>query len=380
MKIRAGVLIVCLTACGNSATSGTGGNPDLTPLAPTPDLSAVATPDLSFVVSPDLTQAPPDQSPSLIDLATPDLSPAPPDLTAHDATPPPDLVIGPDLLPQGACTGTSKFAGRIFAATSYSSPTETVWEITNQTPVSFATVNAAGWVGPLVITCGGKMWIATNAFNGSLWDISAGGDQTAATPFAKNLFTTISDVEGMAVDDARNFFVSNSETATGQIAKVTPSGTVSLLPNTYNNPEGLLIVNNTLYISEGGMGRVLTHDLASGVEATFATGFRAGSDHVSAQLTLDNGGHVFVLWSTAQNGVGVFDITLGGDFTSKMPLIPVTTRIDVNQLGVAANDDLFYAGNGTSNAYVSHKLNGVYQPFIIFSMNLGDNETLGIGR
>jgi hypothetical protein len=283
----------------------------------------------------------------------------------------------------GKCSGMNcvdPFFDRVFEATSYPAQTETVYELTGNGNKPFATLNAAGWVGPMRITCSGRMWVVTDAFNGSLWDITTGGDFTNSSPFAQNLFASVSFPEGMDFDVAGNAYVTNSETGSPQaLAIVFPNGTVAHTAATYSNATSLLTSGTTLYIAETLKGRVLAHDTQSGIDTTFATGFRAGGDHVSAQLTMDKQGHLFILWSTNAGAPGIYDITAGGDFTNALPLVTAPFRIDVNQCGINSSGSIFCAGDGTGNGYVSTRANGVQNPFTINATNLGDTESLAVG-
>ena len=80
--------------------------------------------------------------------------------------------------------------------------------------------NAGGWVGPLRLTCAGRIWVVTTALGGSLWDITAGGDLSAASPFARNLFAAVSYPEGLDFDAAGSAWVSNSEAGLQPLAIV----------------------------------------------------------------------------------------------------------------------------------------------------------------
>src|SRR5262249_42601985 len=122
-------------------------------------------------------------------------------------------------------TITSTFSHRIFGANSYAPPNAAIYEVTSgtiaATPRTFATVPAGGWLGPLLITPPGPQgqrphfFAATNANNGSIWDVAAGGTQTSTqTAVATNLFSSVSYIEGMALDDRGRVYLSNSETGT----------------------------------------------------------------------------------------------------------------------------------------------------------------------
>jgi RHS repeat-associated protein len=290
----------------------------------------------------------------------------------------------------GAADGraaSNPFLDRIFEATSFSTGAGQVYELGGTgAPSLFATVNDGGWAGPLRITPSGRMWIATNALGGSVWDVTSGGDLTGAAPFAQNLFgASLAFIDGFDIDMENNAYVANSEAGLQPLAIVASTGAITYTSQRYNNAASLLVAEDpscsgskTLYISEGGMGRVLAHDLGTGVETVFATGFNEGGSHVSAQLSMDAQGRLFVLWSTSA-GTGLFNISAGGDFTGVAPLVSAPFRIDVNQCAFNSSGSIFCAGNASGNCYVSSRSGGAQQPFAVFQSNLGDTESIAIG-
>jgi hypothetical protein len=270
---------------------------------------------------------------------------------------------------------------RIFGATSYSGAVLKVYDITNGTPVYFATLDAGGWIGPLGVRGDGHVFAVTNANQGSLWDITAGGDFTSATPLASKIFgATLTFPEGMAFDAQGNAYITNSEAGLQPIAKVTPTGTVSYLPGTFNNARGLVIKAGILYIAEGGTGRVLAFNLSTNSSTVFATGFVAAGSHVPASLAMDSHGRILTLWFTAaSNGQrGLYDITKGGNFSAAAPLVSSTFGIDVNQMGVDSANNVYVAGDASGSAYISVFSNGEYQPFKVFAAGLGDTESIAV--
>jgi hypothetical protein len=269
---------------------------------------------------------------------------------------------------------------RIFAATSYSGDVLPVYEITGGQVVPFAMLNAGGWIGPLVGRADGRLFAVTSANNGSLWDITDGGDLTQATPVAKNLFPMgVSYPEGMAFDADGNVYITNSENGKGpqNIAVVAPDGSVSYLPDELDNPTGLAVLNQVLYIAEGGAGRVLAHDLMTGATNEFATGFNGGESHVSAQLAVDGRGKLLVLWSTTM-GTGLFDITNGGSFTGQVPLALAEFRIDVNEIAVDGANNVYAATDGDGEVFISMFDGSAFGPFQAFASQLGDCESVAV--
>jgi hypothetical protein len=287
------------------------------------------------------------------------------------------------IQPSGGGTGPNK--GHIFGATSYPPSNAPVFDVTGAdggAPALFATVPADGWLGPMLLTNDGKFYVASNAQNGSIWEISAGGDFTSKQPIVANVFpTNLTYIEGMARDASGNFYLANSESGPTQIAKVTPGadgGAITYLPTSFDNPANLLVAGNVLLVAEGNKGRIVAHDIVSGNEAVWATGFVAGTSHISASLIVDRRGHLLVNWSTSGAGTGIYDITAGGDFSNATPIVAATYSIDVNQMAVDDANDIFVAGADSDNMYVSRFTAGAWSPFVVFATGLGDNESVGV--
>jgi hypothetical protein len=302
-----------------------------------------------------------------------------------------DASVSVVCAPPGS--GTGALHGRIFGADSYGPTNAPVYEVTGvdggAAMSTFATVPAAGWLGPMLLTSDGKFFVATNAQNGSIWEISGGGDFTAMQPIAANVFPSgLTYVEGMARDANGVFYLSNSETGMTQIARVTPGvdgGASERLPTAFDDPTGLVVCGGVLLVAEGNKGRVVAHDLASGAESVWASGFAMAGSHISAQMVVDRRGHLLLNWksSAAGSAQGIFDITAGGDFSAATPLASVASAFstDVNEIAVNEANDIFVAGNGGGNMYVARAAEdaGTWAPFVVFASGLGDTESVGIG-
>jgi hypothetical protein len=192
----------------------------------------------------------------------------------------------------------------------------------------------------------------------------------------------------MAQDGNGVFYLSNSEAGMTQIAKVTPGadgGTSERLPTAFDDPAGMVVCGSVLLIAEGNKGRVVAHDLASGAESVWASGFFTSGSHISAQMVVDRRGHLLINWKTSAAGAaqGIFDITAGGDFSTAMPLVPVASAFgtDVNEIAVNETNDIFAAGNSGGNMYVARATDdaGTWGSFVVFATGLGDTESVGIG-
>jgi len=276
---------------------------------------------------------------------------------------------------------------KIYEATSYSTNAGKVYDITSGTPVYFATVPADGWLGPMGVRGDDHLFAVTDADGGSLWDITAGGDYTLSTPLASNIFSSsLSYPEGLAFDSSNNAYITNSEAGSQQIAKVTSGGTVSYLTGTFDNARGLVVIGSTLYIAEGGTGKILAYDLTSNTVSTFATGFKSGSDHIAATLTLDTSGNIIALWSGASPNTefGLYKVTSGADYAGVNPLVQYNptpyTYIDVNQIGIDSSNNAYVAGAFYGYCWQSAYSGGSYQTFTQFASGLGDTESLAIIR
>ncbi|MBI5514425.1 MAG: hypothetical protein HY909_11695 [Deltaproteobacteria bacterium] len=288
---------------------------------------------------------------------------------------------------QGACgcrpppgAAPTPLTGRIFAGLSFPPTVADVFEVTGGTTRPFARVPAGGWLGPLHGTRDGRLLAATNALGGSLWDVTAGGDLTGARPLARDLFTgSLAYIEGLANDEDGNLFLSNGDGGRQRVVRVSSAGAASPLPGMYDNPTGLWVCGRVLLISEGGAGRVLSHDLVTGVDTPYARGFRPAGTHISGQLHVDHRGRVLVLWSTAAAGTGLFDITGGGDFATARPVVPYPFAIDVNQIAIDASNNIYVAGDGGGVLYVSRFRAGAFAPFEVFARGLGDTESVAVG-
>ena len=304
----------------------------------------------------------------------------------------PEVESGPGTLCPTPPHGTSALHGRVFGATSLAAFGASVYELTGfdggQAGAPFANVPADGWLGPMLATTDGKLYVATRSQSGSIWEISAGGDFAAKSPVAAGVFGggSVSDIAGIARDADGNFYLSSSDNGPTQIAKVAlgkDGGTSTLLPTPRDNPTGLVVCNGALFVSEGNKGRVVRHDLASGVETDFATGFVAGAGHVSGMMVVDQRGHLLVNWKATggdAGGVqGIFDITAGGDFSNATPRVVCDFYTDVNPIAVNEANDLFVAGASTGALYVARAAGEGWSPFVVFAQGLMDTESVGVG-
>jgi hypothetical protein len=320
-----------------------------------------------------------------------DAAPDAPGVDASDAAPP-DASVVVDCTPAPVAQPPTPLSGRVFGAYSYQATTLPIYDLTDfdgGALTTFATLNAGGWIGPLVTTTSGRLFAATGASNGSIYEVSAGGDQTDASALASSIFADggYSEIDSMAIDGNGNLYLTNSEAGLKQVAVVSPSGAVSFLPRLYDNPTGLAVCGNALLISEGNAGRIVAHDLTTNAESDFATGFTPGGSHISAQLVVDHRGHLLVLWLATGGGSteGLYDVTGGGDFTNQAPLVAAPFRIDVNQIAVNAANDVFAAGNNTGDTYVSRfgtdagVDGGLYAPFVVYATGLTDTESVAVG-
>jgi hypothetical protein len=244
--------------------------------------------------------------------------------------------------------------------------------------VDFATVDPGtdrAWLAPLGFSPDGRLYLAMATQNGTLIDVTDGGDRTSAKPIAQGLFTALPHkVGGLAFDAEGNAYLtlentqaedSNGDdpTLTFPIARVNlKTGAKSTINGTFNHAKGLVVHpdangNEILYIAEQETGRILTYNLTTDKldSKPFATGFPSIGDHGMAALAFDKRtpAHLFVTWRMDPNDNttgALFDITNGGDFSdlAKTPPVlkdfPFTT--DVNGLAFDSKNSVFMGDDG----------------------------------
>jgi glucose/arabinose dehydrogenase len=298
----------------------------------------------------------------------------------------------------------------IFATDTNDSGHTEIWRLQEgQDPAVYATINpgttGTPWVGPLAFGPNGHLYVASIGENGTLWDVTAGGDLSADKPVAKGLFKDAPQkLCGLVFDAAGNAYLSLSEAAESAanrqphpIVRVdTKTGSVTELPVAYDHARGLAIATTAdkkeiLYIVEAGTGRVLSYNLTDNQpgDKPLATGFPPMADHVPGSIALDPRGHLFVLWrmnrddaNTAdENSGGLFDITNGGDFSdvSKTPpLVKTQFRMDVNQMAFDSQNYLYLTGNDSKTVWVSPFQGDVFFQALAFAVNVGNCDAIAI--
>jgi hypothetical protein len=240
-------------------------------------------------------------------------------------------------------------------------------------PVDFATVDPGtdrAWIAPLAFGPDGHLYVAMATKNGTLLDVTDGGDRSASKPIAQGFFPTLPHkIGGLAFDAEGNAYLSLSETEDGtlndklySISRVElKTGKVSQLKGTFNHAKGLTIrpdanKNEILYIAEENTGRILTYNLTTDKldDKPLATGFPAGTDHSSAAIAFDPRGHLFVSWRMDPNDKttgGIFDVTNGGDFSdftkTKPVLLMSDFQTDQNGMAFDSKNNLYVGGDNT---------------------------------
>jgi uncharacterized repeat protein (TIGR01451 family) len=264
--------------------------------------------------------------------------------------------------------------GMVMAASSYGENVGTIYEVSSGTAVEFARIPSNGWVGALLFTATGRLFAATDYAGGSLFDISAGGNLTGATPFVRGLGEYIT---GLTRDPAGNFYVS-SLLPNARIRKISPNGAVTQLERTFNLPGDVFVWGNTLYVSEGATGTVWSLNLTSGVATPLVTGFTPGSSHFSGQFTRNSEGRLYVLWRSTR-GSGLFDITSGGVFTNAFPVTAQNAfRLDVNEVAIDSRNNIYFAGNGSGKVWRSQYLGSPYAAATVLADGVSDNEAIAV--
>jgi hypothetical protein len=310
------------------------------------------------------------------------------------------------LVPLQAQTGTAPIPkDTIFESNSNTTPTDTnaqnqIWKITpGKAPEVYATVNSgldattSPWLCPIGVSPSGHLYVVSKGNNGTLWDVTAGGDRSSDKAVATAIFTDApTKLCGIAFDAAGNVYLDNSEPGGNPIMKVAPDGKVSALKGTYDGPRGLAVAKDAnskeiLYIAQASDGTVQTYNLTDdqpGTEA-FATGFKTIADHTPGSIVVDHRDHILLLWRTSDsdgnnnydNSGAVFDITKGGDFSSTFPVLKTQFRMDVNQMAVDSLNNLYIAGNDSRTCWMStfDSSKGTYTSLVPISgtaANLGD--------
>jgi sugar lactone lactonase YvrE len=247
-------------------------------------------------------------------------------------------------------------------------------------------VDSGPWIGPLAFSPSGDLYVVTRGNDdnvGALWNITKGGNLASDKPVATGLFAAGGSNKfcGLAFDAAGNAYIANGEADMQPIARVDPTGKVSQLTGEFNRPRGLAVQGDTLYICESANGQVLAYNLKDNTVKPFATGFQKLDDHTAGQLAIDPRGHILVLWKMDpddENSGGVFDITAGGDFSGKAPLLKPTFRCDMNQMAVDSKNNLYAMGDGGGNMWISRFDGSKFADFVEFATGLGDSEAMAI--
>jgi len=268
-------------------------------------------------------------------------------------------------------------------------------------PTGFAFVNPGtdrAWLAPLGFGPDGHLYLAMATQNGTLVDVTAGGDRSTAKPIASGFFPALPHkLGGMAFDAEGNVYLTlestedeNSNGAnpslTLPIARVNlTTGAKSTLNGAFNHAKGLAIKANadkseTLYIAEENTGKILTYNLTTDKLDTkpFATGFPPITDHGMAALAFDPRGKLFATWRMDPNDNttgAVFDITNGGDFSNftNTPPILLATEFTTDENGLVFDSkNNMYVGGDNHFTFVS-ALDATTGKFGDFTQYANDN-------
>jgi hypothetical protein len=276
-------------------------------------------------------------------------------------------------------------------------------------PTGIATVDPGtdrAWIAPVAFSPAGHLYVAMATKNGTLLDVTAGGDLTSASvkPIAQGFFPVLPHkIGGLAFDAEGNAYLSLSEPEDGSlkgtlypISRVElKTGKVSKLNATFNAAKGLTVrpdanKNEILYIAEENTGRVLTYNLTTDKldDKPLATGFPSLTDHGSAAIAFDPRGHLFVSWrmDPSDNTTGaIFDITNGGDFSdfTKTKPILLMSAFTTDQNGMAFDSkNNLYMGGDNHFMFVSpfDATKGTFGEFVQYANDNGggDCETVAI--
>ena len=274
-----------------------------------------------------------------------------------------------------------------------------VFEITSGTPVEFARLRLGRgeWIGALAVSPDGRLHAVTDAENGSLWDVTAGGDLTKAEPRAKGFFPRNLNardlIRGLTFDADGNAYLLIPEGSNAgriqPVVKVAADGTVSQLPFVLEGARSLVVREGVLYASEHTTGRVISYNLATEELSVFASGFggtRAqGPQNVDIpELVVDQLGRLLVFWETIGlnpianmccNRPALYDITNGGDFADVRDGLVVSSRSSSDRgvdgpLAVDSANNVYAASHGVEGGdwvYISRFGEGAFGPFEQFA-------------
>lgn len=245
-------------------------------------------------------------------------------------------------------------------------------------PTGYATVDPGSdraWLAPIAFGPDGHLYLVMATKNGTLLDISAGGDLTSATvkPIASGFFPALPHkTGGIAFDAEGNAYVTlestedeNSNGAdpnlTMPIARINlKTGAKSTINGMFNHAKGLVVradptsKDEILYIAEENTGKILAYDLTTDkLNATpFATGFPPITDHGMAALAFDQRGHLMATWRMDPNDNttgAVFDVSAGGDFSNMTKTPPLLTGFpfstDENGLIFDSKNNMYIGGD-----------------------------------
>lgn len=277
----------------------------------------------------------------------------------------------------------------VFATDSNTADHPVVWRLTDgdkkieDDKRLFATVDprqtGTPWICPMAFGPDGHLYVVARGGNGTLFDVTAGGDLSKAKPVATNLFTVQpSKLCGMVFDQAGNAYITNSESGMQPVDRVAPDGKITTLKGQFDRPRGLAIQGDTLYIAESGTGSVLAYNLKDDSVKPYATGFEKINDHTPGSLVIDPRGRLLTLWKDADGNANLYDITGGGSFTGKQPLLQVGFRMDINQMAVDSKNNLYIAGDGSGTLWQCKFSNGKFAAEESFADDLGDHEAVAV--
>jgi len=277
-------------------------------------------------------------------------------------------------------------------------------------PVEFATVDPGTdrvWLAPVGLSPDKHLYLALATKNGTLVDVTDGGDRSATKPVATGIFPILPHkISGLAFDAEGNAYLSLSEAEDSSlqgnsypISRVElKTGKVSQLKGTYDHAKGLVIradpttKDEILYIVEGNTGRVLTYNLTKDTpdDKPLVTGFPAILDHGVGQLAFDSQGKLFLairMDPDDKYSNGIFDISKGFEFKDAASTPPVLMApdipADVNGLAFDANNNVYMGGDNNNFVWMSpfDASTGKYGDFAQFTssdLGGGDAETVFI--
>jgi len=164
--------------------------------------------------------------------------------------------------------------------------------------------------------------LVSDDYNGVIYRISYGqGGQKSATPAAANTdkVTGLSMPESAIVHTDGRVFISEigefGKGGDGQISVINPDGSKTVLAGGLNDPKGIDLFNNALYVAD--INQVFKIDMDGNVQVIADSNNLPGKAEFLNDIEIDGNGNVYVSDSGTEDGehAGIYKITPDGDIS-----------------------------------------------------------------